>query len=109
VTIRGGPAQEVVESRVENVGGRRGEGNRRNQAARRTVRGRCEQTLILAEAEKRFWQGESEGEVAERRRRSRVTSSEEPRCRQARRAPFTLAEARVYARQPTTRMQAGGC
>jgi hypothetical protein len=39
VTIRGRPVQEAVESRVENVGGRRGEGNRRNQAARRTVRG----------------------------------------------------------------------
>jgi hypothetical protein len=45
---------------------------------------RCEQTLILAEAEKRLWRGKSEGEVAERRQRSGVTSSEEPRCNQAR-------------------------
>jgi hypothetical protein len=70
---------------------------------------RCEQTSILAEAEKRLWRGKSKGEVAERRRRSGVMSPEEPRCSQARRAPFTLAEAHVYARQLTTRMQAGGC
>jgi hypothetical protein len=38
-TIRGGPAQGAVESRVENVGGRRGEGNGRSPAALRTARG----------------------------------------------------------------------
>jgi hypothetical protein len=53
---------------------------------------RCEQTMALAEAEKRLWRGKSEGEVAERRRRSGVTSIEESRCSQARRAPFTHAE-----------------
>jgi hypothetical protein len=68
----------------------------------------CEQTPILAEAEKRLWHGKSEREAAERRRRSGVTSLEEPRCSQARRAFFTHAEARAYARQPTMRMQAGG-
>jgi hypothetical protein len=45
---------------------------------------RCEQTSILAEAKKRLWHGKSEGEVVERRRQSDVTSSEEPRCNQAR-------------------------
>jgi hypothetical protein len=69
---------------------------------------RCEQTSTLVEAEKRLWRGKLEREVVEQRRRLGVTSLEEPRCSQARRAPFTLAEARVYARQPTTRMQAGG-
>jgi hypothetical protein len=37
--IRGGPAQGAVESRVENVEGRQGEGNGRSQAALRTARG----------------------------------------------------------------------
>jgi hypothetical protein len=44
---------------------------------------RCEQTSVLAEAEKRLWHGKSEGEVVERGRQSSVTSSEEPRCNQA--------------------------
>jgi hypothetical protein len=88
-TIRGGPAQGAVEPRVENVGGRRGEGNGRSPAALRTAHrelevARSEQTSILAEAEKRLWRGKSEGEVAERGRRSGMTSSEEPRCNQAR-------------------------
>jgi hypothetical protein len=39
VTIWDGPAQGAVESRVENVGGRRGEGNGRSQAALWTARG----------------------------------------------------------------------
>jgi hypothetical protein len=45
---------------------------------------RCEQTSILAEAEKRLWRGKSEGEAAERRRRLGMTSSEEPRSSQTR-------------------------
>jgi hypothetical protein len=44
---------------------------------------RCKQTSILAEVEKRLWRGKSEGEVAEQRQQSGVTSSEEPRCNQA--------------------------
>jgi hypothetical protein len=79
------------------------------------------------------WRGESDGEAAERRRRLGVTSSEEPRSSQTRRAPSTHVEvetgaarrgfdvprrtdgrlssflqARAYAKQPTTRMPAGG-
>jgi hypothetical protein len=45
---------------------------------------RCEQTSVLLEAEKHLWHGKSEREVVERRRQSSVTSSEEPRCNQAR-------------------------
>jgi hypothetical protein len=37
--IRGGPAQGAIESRVENVGGCRGEDNGRSQAALQTARG----------------------------------------------------------------------
>jgi hypothetical protein len=59
---------------------------------------RCEQTSILAEAEERLWRGKSEGEVAERRRRSGVTSSEEMRCSQARRAPPSMRRSRQEQR-----------
>jgi hypothetical protein len=45
---------------------------------------KCEQTSVLAEVEKRLWHGKSEREIVERRRQSSVTSSEEPRCNQAR-------------------------
>jgi hypothetical protein len=58
---------------------------------------RCEQTSILAEAKKRLWRGKSEGEVAERRQWSGVTSSEEMRCSQARRAPFIYMEVEAGA------------
>jgi hypothetical protein len=50
------------------------------------------QASVLAEAEERLWRGKPEGEAAKRRRRSGVTSSEETRCSQARRAPSTHVE-----------------
>jgi hypothetical protein len=43
------------------------------------------------------WRGESEGEAAKRRQWPGVTSTEEMRCSQARRAPFTHAEVETGA------------
>jgi hypothetical protein len=56
---------------------------------------RCEQTTALAEAEGRLWQSKPEGEAAKHRRWSGVTSSEEVRCSQARRALFIHTEVRA--------------
>jgi hypothetical protein len=71
MAVRGRPAQGVVEPRVVDVGGRRGEGSGRGQAALRAARG------------ERRWPG--------------ATSSEEPRCNQAQRAPITHTEVEVGA------------
>jgi hypothetical protein len=45
----------------------------------------------------RVWHGESEREAAERRQWSGMTSSEEMRCSQARRAPFIYTEVEAEA------------
>jgi hypothetical protein len=61
----------------------------------------CEQTTALAEAEGRLWRCEPEGKAAKRRRRPDATSSKEPRCSQARRAPFVYAEVGTGATRKT--------
>jgi hypothetical protein len=77
--------------------GKRNRGKLSTGSSRGRWHGSSGRASVLAEMEERLWRGKSEGEAAKRRRRSGVTSSELPRCSQARRAPSTHAEVEARA------------